>query len=131
MLYPQVRTALLPIDGQPGLNRVAFCMPDRHGIHKFVLDYRRRGWTTLRAATNVPIVPLPDMTVQVLNWLQLGMAASRDVFSQADCRMGTRKKFWSQSQRRLIFSVLLPNCNCCYHNIAPYFSSDKPDGAMA
>jgi oligosaccharyltransferase complex subunit beta len=57
MLDPHLRTALLPIDGQPGLYRVAFRVPDRHGVFKFVLDHRRRGWTTLQVATTVPVVP--------------------------------------------------------------------------
>jgi oligosaccharyltransferase complex subunit beta len=26
-------------------------------VLKFVLDYRRRGWTTLKTATTVPVVP--------------------------------------------------------------------------
>ena len=57
MLDPHVRTALLPVNEEPGLYRVAFRVPDRHGVFKFVLDYRRRGWTTLRSATTVPVVP--------------------------------------------------------------------------
>jgi len=31
--------------------------PTRHGVFKFVLDYRRRGWTTLKATMTVPVVP--------------------------------------------------------------------------
>ena len=54
MLDPHVRTGLLPVDGQPGLYRTAFCVPDRHGVFKLVLDHRRRGWTTLKAVTVVP-----------------------------------------------------------------------------
>jgi oligosaccharyltransferase complex subunit beta len=57
MLDPHLRTALLPVDDQPGLYRVGFRVPDRHGVFKFVLDYRRRGWTTLNTATTVPVVP--------------------------------------------------------------------------
>jgi len=53
MLDPHVCTALL----RPGLYQAAFRVPDRHGVFKFVLDYRRRGWTTLKAATTVPVVP--------------------------------------------------------------------------
>jgi oligosaccharyltransferase complex subunit beta len=54
MLDPHLRTGLLPVDGQSGLYRAAFRVPDRHGVFKFVLDHRRRGWTTLKAATVVP-----------------------------------------------------------------------------
>ena len=34
-----------------GPYRAAFRVPDRHGVFKFVLDYRRRGWTSLRETT--------------------------------------------------------------------------------
>ena len=57
MLDPHIRTALLPVPGTPGLYRASFRVPDRHGVFKFVLDYRRRGWTTLSATTMVPVVP--------------------------------------------------------------------------
>ena len=57
MLDPHIRTTLLPVDGQPGLYRTAFRVPDRHGVFKLVLDHRRRGWTTLKAVTVVPVVP--------------------------------------------------------------------------
>ncbi|KAH9978477.1 Dolichyl-diphosphooligosaccharide-protein glycosyltransferase subunit [Russula compacta] len=57
MLDPHVRTALVPVSGKLGLYRAAFRVPDRHGVFKFVLDYRRRGWTTLKASTTVPVVP--------------------------------------------------------------------------
>ena len=57
MLDPHIRTALDPVRGTPGLYRTAFRVPDRHGVFKFVLDYRRRGWTTLRETTTVPVVP--------------------------------------------------------------------------
>jgi oligosaccharyltransferase complex subunit beta len=57
MLDPHIRTALLPVSGKQGLYRAAFRVPDRHGVFKFVLDYRRRGWTTLKAAMVVPVVP--------------------------------------------------------------------------
>jgi oligosaccharyltransferase complex subunit beta len=57
MLDPHIRTALLPVSGNVGLYRTSFRVPDRHGVFKFVLDYRRRGWTTLQATTTVPVVP--------------------------------------------------------------------------
>lgn len=57
MLDPHIRTALLPVEGKSGLYRAAFRVPDRHGVFKFVLDYRRRGWTALKADTTVPVVP--------------------------------------------------------------------------
>jgi len=57
MLDPHIRTALPPVPGKPGLYQTAFRVPDRHGVFKFVLDYRRRGWTTLKATMTVPVVP--------------------------------------------------------------------------
>jgi oligosaccharyltransferase complex subunit beta len=57
MLDPHIRTALLPVSGKPGLYRASFRVPDRHGVFKFVLDYRRRGWTSLQASMTVPVVP--------------------------------------------------------------------------
>jgi len=52
-----------PVEGKPSLYRAAFRVPDRHGVFdrvKFVLDYRRRGWTTLKADTTAPVVPPRD-----------------------------------------------------------------------
>ncbi|KAI9462548.1 Dolichyl-diphosphooligosaccharide-protein glycosyltransferase [Russula earlei] len=57
MLDPHIRTALLPVTSKLGLYQAAFRIPDRHGVFKFVLDYRRRGWTILKATTTVPVVP--------------------------------------------------------------------------
>ncbi|KAH8991572.1 Dolichyl-diphosphooligosaccharide-protein glycosyltransferase [Lactarius akahatsu] len=57
MLDPHIRTALLPVSDEPGLYRASFRLPDRHGVFKFVLDYRRRGWTSLQSSTTVPVVP--------------------------------------------------------------------------
>jgi oligosaccharyltransferase complex subunit beta len=57
MLDPHLRTALRPVSGKLGLYRAAFRLPDRHGVFKFVVDYRRRGWTTLKTAMVAPVVP--------------------------------------------------------------------------
>ncbi|KAF8471653.1 Dolichyl-diphosphooligosaccharide-protein glycosyltransferase [Russula ochroleuca] len=57
MLDPHIRTALLSVSGKSGLYRTSFRVPDRHGVFKFVVDHRRRGWTTLKASTMVPVVP--------------------------------------------------------------------------
>ncbi|KAI9452951.1 dolichyl-diphosphooligosaccharide-protein glycosyltransferase [Lactarius psammicola] len=57
MLDPHIRTALVPVSGEPGLYSASFRVPDRHGVFKFVLDYRRRGWTSLQASMTVPVVP--------------------------------------------------------------------------
>ncbi|CAG7846645.1 Dolichyl-diphosphooligosaccharide--protein glycosyltransferase 48 kDa subunit Short=Oligosaccharyl transferase 48 kDa subunit; AltName: Full=Oligosaccharyl transferase beta subunit 1 {ECO:0000312/WormBase:T09A5.11}; Flags: Precursor [Serendipita indica DSM 11827] len=57
MLDPHIRTSLSPVAGQPGRYETVIRIPDRHGVFKFVVDYRRRGWSTLYSATTVPVVP--------------------------------------------------------------------------
>lgn len=44
MLDPHVRTALLPVLGAPGKYSVSFRAPDRHGVFKLVVDYKRKGY---------------------------------------------------------------------------------------
>jgi len=44
MLDPHIRTALLPVVGEPGKYSVTFRAPDRHGVFKFVVDYKRKGY---------------------------------------------------------------------------------------
>lgn len=43
MLDPHIRTALPPVPGKPGQYEVSFRVPDRHGVFKFVIDYKRKG----------------------------------------------------------------------------------------
>ena len=43
MLDPHIRTVLLPVVNKPGEFSVSFRVPDRHGVFKFVVDYRRKG----------------------------------------------------------------------------------------
>jgi len=57
MLDPHIRTALLPVPGIPGKYSVIFRAPDRHGVFKFVINYKRKGWTHLHCSTIVPVVP--------------------------------------------------------------------------
>ncbi|KAI0314787.1 dolichyl-diphosphooligosaccharide-protein glycosyltransferase [Amylostereum chailletii] len=57
MLDPHIRTALLPVPGEPGKYSVTFRAPDRHGVFKFVIDYKRRGYTFLESSTVVPVIP--------------------------------------------------------------------------
>ena len=47
MLDPHIRTALPPVSGQPGKYSVTFRAPDRHGVFKFVIDYKRKGCALL------------------------------------------------------------------------------------
>lgn len=57
MLDPFVRTSLPPNPEQPGKYSLVFRAPDRHGVFKFVVDYKRRGWNFLNSAMTVPVVP--------------------------------------------------------------------------
>ncbi|KAJ7180519.1 oligosaccharyl transferase beta subunit [Mycena filopes] len=57
MLDPHIRTALLPVAGSPGEYSVTFRAPDRHGVFKFIIDYKRKGWTHLHSSTTVALVP--------------------------------------------------------------------------
>lgn len=43
MLDPHIRTALLPVKGKEGTYEVTFRVPDRHGVFKFVVNYKRKG----------------------------------------------------------------------------------------
>ncbi|KAF8352229.1 oligosaccharyl transferase beta subunit [Amanita rubescens] len=57
MLDPHIRTALRPSSGSGGKYSVTFRAPDRHGVFKFVINYRRKGITYLQSSTTVAIVP--------------------------------------------------------------------------
>ncbi|KAG6815585.1 hypothetical protein H0H87_000342 [Tephrocybe sp. NHM501043] len=69
MLDPHIRTAVLPSSGEPGKYSVTFRAPDRHGVFKFVIDYKRKGvdlqlmvidfcsLTYLQSSTTVAVVP--------------------------------------------------------------------------
>ncbi|KIJ17055.1 hypothetical protein PAXINDRAFT_175668 [Paxillus involutus ATCC 200175] len=58
MLDPHVRIALPPVSGEPGKYEVQFRAPDRHGVFKFVVGWRRKGYSFLHTTTTVPVVPL-------------------------------------------------------------------------
>ncbi|KAJ6581354.1 oligosaccharyl transferase beta subunit [Mycena capillaripes] len=57
MLDPHIRTAFPAVPGSPGKYSVTFRAPDRHGVFKFVIDYKRKGWTHLHSSTTVAVVP--------------------------------------------------------------------------
>ncbi|KAF9453650.1 oligosaccharyl transferase beta subunit [Macrolepiota fuliginosa MF-IS2] len=57
MLDPHVRVALPADKGTPGKYSVQFRAPDRHGVFKFIVDYKRKGLTHLFSSTTVPVVP--------------------------------------------------------------------------
>lgn len=43
MLDPHIRTSLPAVPGSPGTYQVQFRAPDRHGVFKFVLNWKRKG----------------------------------------------------------------------------------------
>ncbi|KAK0227886.1 Oligosaccharyltransferase 48 kDa subunit beta-domain-containing protein [Armillaria fumosa] len=53
MLDPHIRTALSLRAGKPAF----YSTPDRHDVFKFVIDYKRKGWTDLRHSPTVAVVP--------------------------------------------------------------------------
>ncbi|KAF6764640.1 dolichyl-diphosphooligosaccharide-protein glycosyltransferase [Ephemerocybe angulata] len=57
MLDPFIRTALPPVRATPGKYSTTFRAPDRHGVFKFIIDYKRKGWTSLQSSTTIPVVP--------------------------------------------------------------------------
>ncbi|KAG1736863.1 Dolichyl-diphosphooligosaccharide--protein glycosyltransferase subunit WBP1 [Suillus paluster] len=57
MLDPHIRTSLPPVPGSPGTYQVQFRAPDRHGVFKFVLNWKRKGHSYLSSSTTVPVVP--------------------------------------------------------------------------
>jgi oligosaccharyltransferase complex subunit beta len=59
MLDPHIRTSLPPVSSSssPGTYSVQFRAPDRHGVFKFVIDWKRKGWSHLFSSTTVSVVP--------------------------------------------------------------------------
>lgn len=75
MLDPHVRIALPPVSGKSGgfpsfpslhsyilmkpsgVYSTTFRAPDRHGVFKFVISYKRKGFTHLLHTLSIPVVP--------------------------------------------------------------------------
>jgi len=57
MLDPHIRTALPPVPDASGKYSKTFRAPDRHGVFKFVINYKRKGWSYLHSSTTVAVVP--------------------------------------------------------------------------
>lgn len=55
MLDPHIRTKMGSTSA--GDYSVQFRAPDRHGVFKFVVDWKRKGWTFLFSSSTVAIVP--------------------------------------------------------------------------
>ncbi|KAG8923627.1 oligosaccharyl transferase glycoprotein complex, beta subunit, partial [Tulasnella sp. 418] len=57
MLDPHIRTDLKPAKGTPGKYSLQFRAPDRHGVYKFVVNHKRKGFSSVEASLQVAIVP--------------------------------------------------------------------------
>ncbi|KAJ3817607.1 Dolichyl-diphosphooligosaccharide--protein glycosyltransferase subunit WBP1 [Lentinula raphanica] len=57
MLDPHIRTSLPPVSGKPGTYSTTFRAPDRHGVFKFAISHKRKGFTHLHHTLSVPVVP--------------------------------------------------------------------------
>ncbi|KAF7309683.1 Dolichyl-diphosphooligosaccharide--protein glycosyltransferase subunit WBP1 [Mycena indigotica] len=57
MLDPHLRIPLPFVPNTPGKYSTTFRAPDRHGVFKFVVNYKRKGWTHLHSSTTVAVVP--------------------------------------------------------------------------
>lgn len=55
MLDPHIRTQMQSTSA--GDYSVQFRAPDRHGVFKFVVDWKRKGWTFLSSSSTVAVVP--------------------------------------------------------------------------
>lgn len=47
MLDPHIRAPLPAVPGKPGMYSITFRAPDRHGVFKFVINHKRKGYETL------------------------------------------------------------------------------------
>src|SRR5271154_5670141 len=57
MLDPHIRTALPPMPKSPGKYAVTFRAPDRHGVFKFVINHRRKGFVfTFKFTFTLPLI---------------------------------------------------------------------------
>ncbi|KAK0225066.1 oligosaccharyl transferase beta subunit [Armillaria nabsnona] len=57
MLDPHIHTALPPVAGKLGIHSTQFRAPDQHGVFKFVIDYKRKGWMHLHHSITVAVMP--------------------------------------------------------------------------
>lgn len=53
MLDPHIRTALSP-SSEPGKYAVTFRVPDRHGVFKFVINHKRKGYAPHPSPSPLP-----------------------------------------------------------------------------
>jgi len=81
MLDPHVRTALSPVRGTPGKYSVTFRAPDRHGVFKFLIDYKRKGCVFSLFSSSIYLkasIDGPTYTAQPpCQWSHQGMMDTR------------------------------------------------------
>lgn len=64
MLDPHVRTTVLPVNGKKGWYSISFRVPDRHGVFKFVVDWRRKGYVLFFTSSHLQlrVSPSPSLS---------------------------------------------------------------------
>ena len=82
MLDPHIRTALKPVPGTPGVYSVSFRAPDRHGVFKFIVDYKRKGYEAhfLIAADEAEVILKSEMTNA--HYICIAFCAGTQAFSR-------------------------------------------------
>ena len=57
MLNPYIRTQLKLISNNKPTYTLSFIAPDKHGVFKFVIDYKRLGYSYIDVTTKLPLRP--------------------------------------------------------------------------
>ncbi len=57
MLNPYVRTQLKLLSNSKPTYTLSFKAPDKHGVFKFVIDYKRLGYSYIDVQTKIPLRP--------------------------------------------------------------------------
>ena len=57
MLNPYIRTQLKLLSNNKPTYTLSFKAPDKHGVFKFVIDYKRLGYSYIDVSTKLPLRP--------------------------------------------------------------------------
>jgi oligosaccharyltransferase complex subunit beta len=57
MLNPYIRTQLKLLSNNKPTYTLSFIAPDKHGVFKFVIDYKRLGYSYIDVTTKLPLRP--------------------------------------------------------------------------
>lgn len=57
MLNPYIRTQLKLLSNNKPTYTLSFTAPDKHGVFKFVIDYKRLGYSYIDVTTKLPLRP--------------------------------------------------------------------------